>query len=199
MYFTAVDFLHPISTIVPLQLYHLFPIPENISSDIFSLSSTSNCINQLIQSNIPMYTCTSTMARPITSLHFRLTRVPRSSPTFTFPPLRLLHKFSLLSTPPEILQPHSRQESKMSFSNLVSDLAFRDSNADERGSQISHARSHAGRSYTTSTTATSVSISGDISSQLHAGYSHPLSRSWQAERQLTKVTSYRLPAPLPPR
>lgn len=38
-----------------------------------------------------------------------------------------------------------------------------------------------------STTATSVSISGDISSQLHGGYSHPLARSWQAERQLTKV------------
>lgn len=74
----------------------------------------------------------------------------------------------------------------MSFSNLVSDIAFRDSNADERGSQISHAPSRAARSYA-STTATSVSISGDISSQLHAGYSHPLSRSWQAERQLTKV------------
>jgi hypothetical protein len=38
-----------------------------------------------------------------------------------------------------------------------------------------------------STTATSVSISGDISSQLHGGYFHPLARSWQAERQLTKV------------
>lgn len=75
----------------------------------------------------------------------------------------------------------------MSFSNLVSDIAFRDSNADERGSQISHAQSRTARSYT-STTATSVSISGDISSQLHAGYSHPLSRSWQAERQLTKVS-----------
>jgi porphobilinogen synthase len=34
-----------------------------------------------------------------------------------------------------------------------------------------------------------VSISGDIGSQLHAGYSHPLARSWQAERQLTKVGS----------
>lgn len=75
----------------------------------------------------------------------------------------------------------------MSFSNLVSDLAFRDSNADERGSQISHAQSRTARSYA-STNATSVSISGDISSQLHAGYSHPLSRSWQAERQLTKVS-----------
>lgn len=38
-----------------------------------------------------------------------------------------------------------------------------------------------------STTATSVSISGDISSQLHGGYAHPLARQWQAERQLTKV------------
>ncbi|KAJ5160643.1 Delta-aminolevulinic acid dehydratase [Penicillium canariense] len=73
----------------------------------------------------------------------------------------------------------------MSFSNLVSDIAFRDSHPDDRGSQISHAPSRTARSYT-STTATSVSISGDISSQLHAGYSHPLSRSWQAERQLTK-------------
>ncbi|KAJ5808934.1 tetrapyrrole biosynthesis porphobilinogen synthase [Penicillium riverlandense] len=74
----------------------------------------------------------------------------------------------------------------MSFSNLVSDIAFRDSNVDDRSSQISRARSQpTARSYT-STTATSVSISGDISSQLHSGYSHPLSRSWQAERQLTK-------------
>lgn len=37
-----------------------------------------------------------------------------------------------------------------------------------------------------STAATSVSISGDIGSQLHGGYYHPLARSWQAERQLTK-------------
>ncbi|KKK23326.1 porphobilinogen synthase [Aspergillus ochraceoroseus] len=73
----------------------------------------------------------------------------------------------------------------MSFSNLVSDLALRDARED-RSSQISNVRSQAtARSYT-STAATSVSISGDISSQLHAGYSHPLSRSWQAERQLTK-------------
>lgn len=40
----------------------------------------------------------------------------------------------------------------------------------------------------TSTAATSVSIAGDISSQLHGGYHHPLARSWQAERQLTKVS-----------
>ncbi|KAJ5086294.1 hypothetical protein NUU61_007601 [Penicillium alfredii] len=74
----------------------------------------------------------------------------------------------------------------MSFSNLVSDIALRDSRPDDRSSQISHAQSQAtARSYT-STAATSVSIYGDISSQLHAGYSHPLSRSWQAERQLTK-------------
>jgi len=38
----------------------------------------------------------------------------------------------------------------------------------------------------TSTAATSVSISGGISSQLHGGYCHPLAREWQAERQLTK-------------
>lgn len=39
-----------------------------------------------------------------------------------------------------------------------------------------------------STAATSVSISGDISSQLHGGYAHSLARQWQAERQLTKVS-----------
>ncbi|KAL9010976.1 MAG: hypothetical protein Q9173_004138 [Seirophora scorigena] len=83
----------------------------------------------------------------------------------------------------------------MSFSTLVSDLAFRDRD-DRHGqngqngsfvskpSQISRSASYA-RSYS-STNATSVSISGDISSQLHGGYGHPLSRSWQAERQLTK-------------
>lgn len=74
----------------------------------------------------------------------------------------------------------------MSFSNLVSDIAFRDA---DQSSQVSRARSQAtARSYT-STAATSVSISGDISSQLHAGYSHPLSRLWQTERQLTKVST----------
>lgn len=72
----------------------------------------------------------------------------------------------------------------MSFSSLVSDLTFRDSDQDRR-SQLSRGGSYA-RSYA-STAATSVSISGDISSQLHGGYSHPLTRSWQAERQLTKV------------
>jgi hypothetical protein len=75
----------------------------------------------------------------------------------------------------------------MSFSTLVSDIAFRDAAPSERGSQISHARSQATARSLTSTRATSVSISGDISSQLHAGYSHPLARSWQSERQLTKV------------
>ncbi|KAK5110763.1 Aminolevulinate dehydratase [Meristemomyces frigidus] len=81
----------------------------------------------------------------------------------------------------------------MSFSTLVSDLTYRDaqrpsastttstiSAAHDTRSQISRARSYA------STAATSVSVSGDISSQLHGGYSHPLARSWQAERQLTK-------------
>ena len=73
----------------------------------------------------------------------------------------------------------------MSFSSLVSDLTYRDrpnlnSNNTDTRSQVSRARSYA------STAATSVSISGDISSQLHGGYSHPLARSWQAERQLTK-------------
>ncbi|KAJ5951452.1 uncharacterized protein N7479_009865 [Penicillium vulpinum] len=77
----------------------------------------------------------------------------------------------------------------MSFSNLVSDIAFRDARVDDGSSQISHARSHrshaTARSYA-STTATSVSISGEVSSQLHSGYSHPLTRAWQADRQLTK-------------
>lgn len=69
----------------------------------------------------------------------------------------------------------------MSFSSLVSDLTYRDRNGDDKRPNISSARSYA------STAATSVSISGDISSQLHGGYSHPLARAWQAERQLTKV------------
>lgn len=72
----------------------------------------------------------------------------------------------------------------MSFSTLVQDIAYRDSSTDDRSSVLSRgtlARSHV------STAATSVSISGDIGSQLHAGYSHPLNRTWQAERQLTKV------------
>ncbi|KAK5947235.1 Aminolevulinate dehydratase [Knufia obscura] len=73
----------------------------------------------------------------------------------------------------------------MSFSNLVKDMSFKDSkNSDDSRSTIS--RPGLARSYT-STQATSVSIAGDIKSQLHAGYSHPLSRAWQAERQLTKA------------
>lgn len=71
----------------------------------------------------------------------------------------------------------------MSFSSLVSDLTFKDSVRADTASQVSKAKSYA------STAATSVSISGDISSQLHGGYSHPLARVWQAERQLTKVRS----------
>lgn len=84
----------------------------------------------------------------------------------------------------------------MSFSSLVQDLSLRESvngarrpgpppsmsTVDDRASHISRAMSYA------STAATSVSISGDISSQLHGGYFHPLARSWQAERQLTKVS-----------
>lgn len=86
----------------------------------------------------------------------------------------------------------------MSFSSLVQDLTIRDGNTprqprattssastmDDRASHISRAMSYA------STAATSVSIAGDISSQLHGGYHHPLARSWQAERQLTKVSLY---------
>jgi len=82
----------------------------------------------------------------------------------------------------------------MSFSSLVQDLSFRDgavrstargaastvSTVDDRMSHISRSRSYV------STAATSVSISGDISSQLHGGYSHPLARSRKDERQFTK-------------
>jgi hypothetical protein len=77
----------------------------------------------------------------------------------------------------------SSQLATMSFSSLVSDIAYRSSERDEVRSQLSRAKSYA------STAATSVSIAGDISSQLHGGYSHPLSRAWQAERQLTKASS----------
>ena len=85
----------------------------------------------------------------------------------------------------------------MSFSRLVSDIAFKDrenrpESEQEQRSIVSHgsrAQSYA-RSVAASTTATSVSISGEITSQLHAGYGHPLSRSWQAERQLTKVPCF---------
>ncbi|KAL8926407.1 MAG: hypothetical protein Q9208_002950 [Pyrenodesmia sp. 3 TL-2023] len=80
----------------------------------------------------------------------------------------------------------------MSFSTLVSDLALRDSDHHngQNGSVISKP-SHMSRSVSyarsyASTNATSVSLSGDISSQLHGGYGHPLSRLWQSERQLTK-------------
>ncbi|KAH8596349.1 hypothetical protein B0O99DRAFT_542274 [Bisporella sp. PMI_857] len=79
--------------------------------------------------------------------------------------------------------------------SFLQDLAFRDSASDRRqlarvassASTIDDRRSHLSRARSyASTSATSVSISGDISSQLHGGYSHPLARAWQAERQLTK-------------
>jgi porphobilinogen synthase len=84
----------------------------------------------------------------------------------------------------------------MSFSTLVQDLSFRDATVERRAgratsstSTIDDRRSHVSKAMSyASTAATSVSISGDISSQLHGGYSHPLARSWQAERQLTKVS-----------
>ena len=77
----------------------------------------------------------------------------------------------------------------MSFSNLLNEVTYRDrptstattaTHHTDTRSQVSRAKSYA------STQATSVSISGDISSQLHGGYSHPLARAWQADRQLTK-------------
>jgi porphobilinogen synthase len=74
----------------------------------------------------------------------------------------------------------------MSFSALVSDIAFRDKDKDEQRSVMSQGSRTA--SYARSVTSTtSASIAGDIRSQLHGGYGHPLTRSWQAERQLTKV------------
>lgn len=81
----------------------------------------------------------------------------------------------------------------MSFSSLVQDLSLRNGNSPRRRGDASVStvtsamddRASRAMSYA-STAATSVSIAGDISSQLHAGYSHPLARSWQAERQLTK-------------
>jgi porphobilinogen synthase len=84
----------------------------------------------------------------------------------------------------------------MSFSSLVQDLSFKDNANDRRqlargsssASTMDDRRSHISRAMSyASTAATSVSISGDIASQLHGGYCHPLARSWQAERQLTKV------------
>jgi hypothetical protein len=102
---------------------------------------------------------------------------------------------AILGSPTATSIPHAK--AGMSFSSLVQDLSLHDSGVapprrpraevsssstiDERTSTVSRAMSYA------STAATTVSISGDISSQLHGGYYHPLARSWQAERQLTKV------------
>lgn len=71
----------------------------------------------------------------------------------------------------------------MSFSTLVSDLTRNDSERSRSDIRSTYSRARS----TVSTQATSVSISGDIKSQLHGGYSHPLARAWQSERQLTKV------------
>lgn len=83
----------------------------------------------------------------------------------------------------------------MSFSNLVSDIAYRDrdrdglTNNDGPRSVMSRGSRTASYARSVASTATSVSISGDIRSQLHGGYGHVLTRAWQAERQLTKVCS----------
>lgn len=91
----------------------------------------------------------------------------------------------------------------MSFSSLVQDLSMRGPAAEARRPRLGEASSVSGGSTVdaasrtshisramsyASTAATSVSISGDIGSQLHGGYAHPLARQWQAERQLTKVS-----------
>lgn len=76
----------------------------------------------------------------------------------------------------------------MSFSSLVQDLTYRDrpqERPQERPPLFDRQSTMSRRSYV-STAATSISITGDIASQLHGGYSHPLARAWQAERQLTK-------------
>ena len=105
-------------------------------------------------------------------------------------------------TPTKIYSlPRKNQHLNMSFSSLMQDLSFKDSASERRQaargasststSTIDDSRSHISRARSyASTTATTVSISGDISSQLHGGYCHPLARSWQAERQLTKVKNF---------
>ncbi|KEZ38674.1 Delta-aminolevulinic acid dehydratase [Scedosporium apiospermum] len=72
--------------------------------------------------------------------------------------------------------PSSRRPASDVASSIMDDRA----SSVSRASNISRAMSYA------STAATTVSISGEISSQLHGGYHHPLARQWQAERQLTK-------------
>lgn len=72
--------------------------------------------------------------------------------------------------------PSSRRPASETASSIMDDRA----SSVSRASNISRAMSYA------STAATTVSISGEISSQLHGGYHHPLARQWQAERQLTK-------------
>lgn len=89
----------------------------------------------------------------------------------------------------------------MSFSSLMQDLSMRDSGVpssrhprseaastiDDRASSIMSRASAPSRAMSyASTAATTVSVSGEISSLLHGGYHHPLARQWQAERQLTK-------------
>lgn len=74
--------------------------------------------------------------------------------------------------------PSSRRPASDVASSIMDDRA----SSVSRASNISRAMSYA------STAATTVSISGEISSQLHGGYHHPLARQWQAERQLTKVS-----------
>ena len=93
----------------------------------------------------------------------------------------------------------------MSFSSLMQDLSMRDSGVpssrhprseaastiDDRASSIMSRASAPSRAMSyASTAATTVSVSGEISSLLHGGY-HPLARQWQAERQLTKVRRHR--------
>ena len=81
----------------------------------------------------------------------------------------------------------------MAFSTIVSDISYRDRPEEDNrtirssNSIVGYARS--ARSLA-STAATGVSIAGSISSQLHGGYGHSLTRAWQSERQLTKVSMY---------
>lgn len=82
-----------------------------------------------------------------------------------------MHELTFKNFPDNLYQQRRLAKTGSSTNSIV----------DDGRSTISNTRSYA------STSATSVSISGEISSQLHGGYSHPLARSWQAERQLTKV------------
>lgn len=147
-----------------------------------------------MRANLPLHP--SAVALGVQTCLLRLTLQPLFSPQSRRQPQR--HKSTHLPQREETARQyttiHQPTTLNMSFSNLVNDLSYRTTQSERQrptsgltDRTLSDARSNysRARSYA-STAATSVSISGDISSQLHGGYSHPLSRAWQAERQLTK-------------